>query len=88
LLDVKDQIAAKTNEKQELEKEIEKIRRARQELELLGATSLQSFKACVQILAGYWQTTIKDAREIQTWLDEGAKDAVRTNSSGSLGLAL
>ncbi|PLB48705.1 hypothetical protein P170DRAFT_509445 [Aspergillus steynii IBT 23096] len=72
---VKDEIEDKTSEKKNLEKDIEKIRQARQELVLLGNNSLSSFRACVQVLSGYWKFAIRDAKEIETWLEKGAQTA-------------
>lgn len=70
------EIEEKTKKKEELEKELKTIQQTRQELDALGKESLHSFKLSVGILASYWQTTVKDAREIQFWLNEGAKSAV------------
>lgn len=71
------EIDEKTKEKEELETQLKQIQQARQELETLGNNSLLSFKlSSAGILAGYWQTTMKDAREIQFWLNDGAKTAV------------
>ena len=70
------EIDEKTKRKEKLEKQLEKIRQTRKELELLGNNSLNSFRLSAGILAGYWQSTIKDAQEIQHWLNEGAKSTV------------
>ncbi|KAJ5394031.1 uncharacterized protein N7487_011672 [Penicillium crustosum] len=69
------EIDEKTKKKEELETQLKQIQQARQELETLGNNSLLSFKLSAGILAGYWQTTMKDAREIQFWLNDGAKNA-------------
>ncbi|KAF5857398.1 hypothetical protein ETB97_005890 [Aspergillus alliaceus] len=70
---VKEEIEDKTNEKRSLEKDLEKLRQTRQDLVLLGNSSLPSFRSNVQILTGYWKMTIKDAKDIQVWLEKGAQ---------------
>lgn len=74
------EIDDKTDEKKKLENKLEKIRKAQQDLQDLGATSLPKFKSCIQILSKYWQCTIDDAKLIQVWLEKGADKVVRSNS--------
>ncbi|KAF5863375.1 hypothetical protein ETB97_010256 [Aspergillus alliaceus] len=69
---VQNDIDEKTREKKNLEEELEQIRKAREELQYLGLTSLSEFKSCVLVLSNYWQSTSRDAQLIQAWLEKGA----------------
>jgi hypothetical protein len=80
VLGVSRKIDEKNKEKDRLQKEIEKIRHARQELVDLGEKKLKVFSDNVGVLSGYWQCAMADAREIERWLKDGAKDAVRVKN--------
>ncbi|KAE8405621.1 hypothetical protein BDV37DRAFT_244890 [Aspergillus pseudonomiae] len=74
---VQNQINAKTSEKEDLEKELENIRNARQELQGMQQSGLLSFQACLDVLPQYWNSTIQDARSIHDWLEKGAEATAR-----------
>ncbi|KAI9649562.1 hypothetical protein NHQ30_002142 [Ciborinia camelliae] len=68
------QIHQKTRQKNDLQAQLETIRRARSELE---DTSLNKFGTVIQGLSSSWDELIKEGRIIQEWLAKGADVSVR-----------
>ncbi|OGM42560.1 hypothetical protein ABOM_007945 [Aspergillus bombycis] len=74
---VQNEINQKTNEKEDLEQELENIRNARQDLQSMQQSGLLSFQSCLDVLPQYWNSTIQDAQSIHDWLEKGAEATVR-----------
>ncbi|GKZ24191.1 hypothetical protein AbraIFM66951_004013 [Aspergillus brasiliensis] len=74
---VKNKINEKTFEKEDLEKLLETIRSARQDLQSVQQSGLLSFQACLDVLPQYWSSTVQNAQSIHDWLEKGAETTVR-----------
>ncbi|KAI0008855.1 hypothetical protein F4779DRAFT_585538 [Xylariaceae sp. FL0662B] len=74
---VQHEINQKTSEKADLEEQLDNIRNARQELQSMQLSGLQSFQACIDVLPQYWNSTVQDAQSIHGWLENGADTGAR-----------
>ncbi|KAI0850431.1 hypothetical protein F5Y00DRAFT_268543 [Daldinia vernicosa] len=74
---VQHEINKKTSDKEDLEKQLEGIRKTRQELQSAQSNGLLSFTACIDVLPEYWNSTIRDAQSIHDWLENGADTTAR-----------
>ncbi|PYH71325.1 uncharacterized protein BO88DRAFT_451997 [Aspergillus vadensis CBS 113365] len=72
---VKNKINQKTYEKQDLEKLLETIRSAHQDLQGMQQSGLLSFQACLDVLPQYWSSTVQNAQSIYDWLEKGGETA-------------
>ncbi|KAI1639324.1 hypothetical protein F4809DRAFT_638798 [Biscogniauxia mediterranea] len=76
---VQHQINDKTSEKEDLEKELERIRNARQQLQSvqLQKGGLPVLQDCIDVLPEYWKCTLRDAQSIHGWLEQGGETQAR-----------
>lgn len=70
---MQNKIKQKTFEKEDLEKLLETIRSARQDLQGMQQSGLLSFQACLDVLPQYWSSTVQNAQSIYEWLEKGGE---------------
>ncbi|RAL12430.1 uncharacterized protein BO97DRAFT_414214 [Aspergillus homomorphus CBS 101889] len=74
---VRQEIADKTRQRDQLEADLEDIREAREQVQAMSSADLQSFGGTISSMTSTPNATIKDAEDILTWLDNGAPDSGR-----------